>query len=310
MSKRNVNKFRIDRAHKIDLLAEILTKEGILKDIGPLTRASNLCRNSTQDNKWEYNVRELDFGEIESDLKIRPKAIENLKLYLSINLEGICYADEEYFDPFTELICDIVIKGSHSKDREVICCWYLDRYISEFKLTEQGLKNLKKEGLPNNILKDLELLKNRKFPTESEFKEAVEKQIGIEQTIRYKDRILKRAKDNEPSEIHPRYHFQFGGEEILDRIDNLNIDFGSSLFMEPPRFPHPPLDIILGIDFVLSNFYGRKWKELNQDTTYRNIVKEAQDRFWKPYAMAIASKWSNTINSDWQSRDIWPQLIS
>ena len=223
-------------------------REGILKDIGSLTRASNLCRNSTQDNKWGYNVRELDFGEIESDLKIRPKAIEDPKLYLSIKLDGICYADEEYFDPFTELICDIVIKGSLSKDKEVICCWYLDRYISE-------------EG------------------------------------------------DNEPKEVHPRYHFQFGGKEILDRIDKDNIDFGGSLFMEPPRLPHPPLDIILGIDFVLSNFYGGKWKEVNRDTTYRNIVKEAQDQFWKPYAMAIASKWSNTINSDWQSRDIWPQLI-
>ncbi|MFX0137216.1 MAG: hypothetical protein ACFFDN_26490 [Candidatus Hodarchaeota archaeon] len=248
-NKLNFQYLRRERALKIDLLAEILLRERILKDIGPLNQASSLCRSETSKcNRRGYYVRNLDFGEIESEHHIRPRGIKNNKLFLRMRLDGLCFNENEIFDPFHDLALNIRINGILSESKEFICCWHLDRHISE-------------------------------------------------------------KVDNEPEEAHPRYHFQFGGEEVLNLIDSCNIDFGSSLFIDPPRLPHPPLDIVLGIDFVLSNFYGNKWKYLNRETTYKKLVKEAQDRFWKPYTLTIASKWDTAITSDWSPKDIWPQMI-
>ncbi len=66
---------------------------------------------------------------------------------------------------------------------------------ASFKLTKQSLKRLKEEELPDNILKDLEQLVDRGFEEENQFLNAVEKQIGKEQTVRYKELILKYAKE-------------------------------------------------------------------------------------------------------------------
>lgn len=313
MVKQNVNKYRLDRASEIDLLAVILNTQGILKDISPLTRASTLCRSNIQpNNRWNYDVRNLDFGEIESTHNMRPKAVKNIILYLSIKLEGICYGyfDEEFFDPFNELAYDIVITDGLSGTDGVICCWHLDRHISSFKITDQSLRQLKIQGLPDVLIKKLEPLKEDQSSLRRvEFLDVLEQKIGVEQVSRYKYLLLKYSGDNEPENVHPRYHFQFGGNEVLNWIDACEMNFGSSLFLDTPRLSHPPLDIILGIDFVLSNFYGEKWKNLTQDSTYRKLLAEAQERFWKPYAMSLASTWTNTIASDWPSKDIWPQIM-
>ncbi len=64
---------------------------------------------------------------------------------------------------------------------------------ARFKLTEQSLENLRNEGIPDNMLEDLKFLENQEFTHEKNFVNAVEKQIGNEQTVRYKDLILKYA---------------------------------------------------------------------------------------------------------------------
>lgn len=65
-----------------------------------------------------------------------------------------------------------------------------------FIVTEQSLDNLRKEGLPNDILRKLESLKDQKFNTEGEFLEAVRQKIGNSQTVSYKKQILQLAADD------------------------------------------------------------------------------------------------------------------
>ena len=65
-----------------------------------------------------------------------------------------------------------------------------------FTLTELSLDSLRTERLPNEILEKLKSLKDQKFNTEEEFLEAVRKEIGNDQTIRYKAKILKYAADD------------------------------------------------------------------------------------------------------------------
>ena len=106
--------------------------------------------------------------------------------------------------------------------------------------------------------------------------------------------------------VHPIYHFQHGGQRVWDLSD-----YGEQLLLEPPRIAHPPLDGILAIDFVLSNYLGDSWKMLrDQEHRYDEIVKEAQRRCWRAYALTSASLWQNQVYDGWQADAIWPQLAA
>ena len=64
---------------------------------------------------------------------------------------------------------------------------------TSFKLTKQSLKNLGTEGLPDDVLKQLESLDSQEITDKELFLGAVEKQIGKDQTAQYAERILKYA---------------------------------------------------------------------------------------------------------------------
>ena len=117
------------------------------------------------------------------------------------------------------------------------------------------------------------------------------------------------APGDNPSEegVHPLYHFHFGGRKTWDEYDAGNLSFGSALFLDPPRLPHPPLDAVLGIDFLLSNFDWTTWNKLIQVGEYRNIVRQYQERFWLPYAQACAT-WPVRGDQQWSAKALWPQI--
>lgn len=72
-------------------------------------------------------------------------------------------------------------------------CFWQSELVS-FQITEKSLENLLKEDTPNEILKNLELLKNSEFIRKYKFLSAVEEKIGQQQTDRYGEIILKYAK--------------------------------------------------------------------------------------------------------------------
>ncbi len=73
--------------------------------------------------------------------------------------------------------------------------------------------------------------------------------------------------------LHPLYHFHFGGHQLKE----LNDDVGRLLILDSPRLPHYPMDIFLGIDFVLSHFDGEAWAKMKDNTRYLNFLKTSQD---------------------------------
>ena len=107
------------------------------------------------------------------------------------------------------------------------------------------------------------------------------------------------------NEIHPIYHFQFGGK----KIDDEEIDRGGALFMDVPRIMHHPMDIFLGIDFILSNFFPKIWKKFKQDGTYNNIMRKYQSYFVYPYFKTVVRHFEESTSQPWNSKDIYPQLI-
>lgn len=105
---------------------------------------------------------------------------------------------------------------------------------------------------------------------------------------------------------HPHYHFHCGGRRLWPKPDS---EFGTHLVLEAPRVAHPPMDAVLGVDFVLSNYFGSQWKALRSDSpVYRSLVHSAQQRLWRPYAMAAADHWI-TGKGPWDSLLVWPQLF-
>lgn len=115
---------------------------------------------------------------------------------------------------------------------------------------------------------------------------------------------------DESAQIHPRYHFQLGGGRMEEHAAKCGFPFFTGvLLLDPPRVAHPPLDGVLAVDFILSNFVGAHWMALGDDVGYKRIVQAAQARYWHPYVSALSTCWkSGSAKTAWAAEDIWPQL--
>jgi hypothetical protein len=104
------------------------------------------------------------------------------------------------------------------------------------------------------------------------------------------ERHKHKISDMTPEFIHPIYHLQYGGDKLTGDED---FDTGDVLFCDAPRIMHPPMDIILAIDFVLANYYSfhecEEYKQLLKDSAYQKIINNAKNRFWKPYFLGLAA---------------------
>lgn len=84
-----------------------------------------------------------------------------------------------------------LLRMNEAPDIEV----YINDNLSYFELTEQSFNNLKEDGLPENTISRLRKMANHKFSSDEKFLESVEKEIGHEETQKYKLAVLK-SSDN------------------------------------------------------------------------------------------------------------------
>ena len=103
---------------------------------------------------------------------------------------------------------------------------------------------------------------------------------------------------------HPYYHFQAGGDELL------GLDTGDLILLSAPRLPHPPMDLFLGLHFLLNNYLSTKdypsVKKLFIDYDYQAIIKRSQQRMWEAYFNSFNS--SNT-HSDFTFQKVFPLFL-
>lgn len=113
--------------------------------------------------------------------------------------------------------------------------------------------------------------------------------------------------ENESKEAHPKYHFQFGGR----KLDKKNKDFGQSIILDSPRVMHYPMDIILGVDFIVSNFFPDTWDKLKKDGDYVSLISDYRDKYMKPFFCSLAGSWTGMLNgtAQWNSQEICPQIF-
>lgn len=106
------------------------------------------------------------------------------------------------------------------------------------------------------------------------------------------DKASEPSKAGNEEFIHPTYHLNFGGKKMKKEESR----FGALLLLSSPRISHPPLDIVLSIDFILRNFYTHDiHRTITENKTYKKIVKNAVNRFWRPFALTYASFWLDDI---------------
>jgi len=117
-------------------------------------------------------------------------------------------------------------------------------------------------------------------------------------------RLDKDIKSAAPKYTHPYYHFQAGGDELQYK------DSGDLLLLSAPRLPHPPMDLFLGLHFLLSNYLSTKdypsVKSLFDSYEYECIIKRAQERVWVTYFNSFSP--TNT-HSDFTFKNVFPLFL-
>lgn len=104
----------------------------------------------------------------------------------------------------------------------------------------------------------------------------------------------KHIKSSQCYYIHPEYHLTFGGNKLEEKGV---FNFGSTLILPAPRVAYPPMDVILGIDFILQNFFPlESISKLLDESMYKKIIFSSQQRLWKPYYLSLSSAWHSFAN--------------
>lgn len=98
--------------------------------------------------------------------------------------------------------------------------------------------------------------------------------------------------------IHPLYHIHAGGKRLEGIVNNEN----PLVFISSPRIPHPPMDIILIIHFIIQNFVNKSEVEtkskLLKDENYINIIARAEKRVLSPYFRSLNGERHNDYNPE------------
>jgi hypothetical protein len=127
---------------------------------------------------------------------------------------------------------------------------------------------------------------------------------GIGKTIYYFGfHIDKHTSNTDNDEPHPIYHLQYN----LNPRNSENPNLGEIFFLDTPRIMHKPLDFILGISFLTSNFFPTAYNILIEDANYVKLSKKYQQSVWRPYFHTLANHWKpfEERNISWST----PNLI-
>lgn len=92
------------------------------------------------------------------------------------------------------------------------------------------------------------------------------------------------------TEPHPIYHIQYSPRPKHLKDDEF--EFGNVLYLDTPRLMHQPLDLILGIGFLISNFSPSKWEKLLENRFFKKAFCDSQTSILKPYHHSFANHWS------------------
>lgn len=110
------------------------------------------------------------------------------------------------------------------------------------------------------------------------------------------DQHEKDENDGVSTYLHPQSHFTFGGYVM----EEANTEYGNAIIMRNPRLMHPPMDLILGIDFIFNQFLPREKLPILEDKVYIALMRQVKQILWKPYLLALANNFCDNWNIETQ----------
>lgn len=184
-------------------------------------------------------------------------------------------------------------KGSDYKNDMVDDTYYCSLTNCKFFFIGNLPDNTKPTGL-----KDLEVLFNITFQYNEQGKNPKEKFGDDHRKFRF-ELVFKNVADKdtyisswhldyEPDEpersVHPIFHLNFGGNKMKEIKENVSAKYGNLLLMSAPRWNYYPMDAVLGIDLIFSNFLERKEYVKLCTGKYKQAVENSKIRLWLPYS--------------------------
>lgn len=169
---------------------------------------------------------------------------------------------------------------------------------------DSTLKHIRPLGFSNvNIIVEIEVesqidqwLKLNDPFTSLNFRSMLKGTNAKTQKVHYLSFHIDRHSDKITNEIHPLYHLQYLQNAKAKPKDDF--DHGESMQLDVPRMMHFPMDLILGVSFLLSNFAPSIYTKLVEDRRYINLCKEYQQRIWRPYIDSLNNFWT-TAAATW-----------
>jgi len=138
------------------------------------------------------------------------------------------------------------------------------------------------EGTLDDIKKQNILLRVWSCDEKISYREGLDS-IGLKNKLEGLDwkRVILRfhfdLRNMEVKSPEPLYHLQVGGNPK----DEENCWIPKQI--KVPRYPYPPMDLILLCELVLVNFFLKESEELRKDPEWESLVRKSQEMFLRPY---------------------------
>ena len=227
-------------------------------------------------------------------------------------LDKIAICDGTYLVYGATTILRDKTKGFHSPNTNDYACWGYSIENLILRPSELPKRHIRPSSIHTiQVEIDVELLCNDKHWIEQNdpfislnFRARI---TGSDSRNKYSFgfHIDRHNQNDQSEEIHPVYHLQYN--PFIDDDSKL----GSVLYLDTPRVMHVPLDLILGVDMILSNFAPKAWEALRNENEYQSLYRKYQNSLWKPYIHSWASHWPNRLQSvSWQPQSICPYLLT
>lgn len=118
--------------------------------------------------------------------------------------------------------------------------------------------------------------------------------------------IDKHDSSSATDEPHPTYHLQFAS----DPYKEATFDYGSTLALDTPRIIHHPVELILGVGFLASNFCPTAFEKMMDDGYFLSVYKTYQKSILRPYFHTISSHWDFDISKlNWAKQNLCPTIL-
>ena len=224
---------------------------------------------------------------------------------------GICGRSDMIYDA-AKVLRDKT-KGFHTPETTDYACWGYSIVDLPIYLPELPKRHIRPSSIHSMQIEiDIRLLcndqhwQNQNDPLiDLNFRARI---IGVDSKAKYSFgyHVDRHNDTHAVDEVHPIYHLQY------DPLVNEDVELGSTLYLDTPRIMHVPIDLILGVDLILSNFAPGVWDTLRADDDYQPLYHKYQNNLWKPYVHTWASHWPyHPQNDNWKlPLSICPYLIN